>query len=152
MAYKTILFGILLLFSVPAAASAQTQTPPPFGTSFSGTQFGGPFGSGFGKVKGTVFTSFSNASMDVTTTMVIARDAQFKDVVATLQIQDYFDTSTSTGAFSFVQDDPGAFGVFIGTFKSNADVVTSFTGTLTEIFSDGSFEIINLKSGKQIVQ
>jgi len=89
--------------------------------------------------------------LDAAVTMTIT-DPQSNDVIATLVMQDYFDTGPSTGAFSFVQDDGlnSNFGIFIGTFKSTADAVTSFTGTLVEIFADGSFVTLTLKSGKVI--
>ena len=83
-------------------------------------------------------------------------DSLSNAVIATLVMQDYFDTGPSTGAFSFVEGDgtncgiSENCGIFIGTFKSTADEVTSFTGTLVEIFADGNFETLIFKTGKVI--
>jgi len=148
MSYKAILFGILLLLTMHQVASAQPAT---FASSGSGTQFGGSLSSAFAKFKDKPFTSLSDTMLDAAVTLTIATDPQFNDVIATLQMMDYFDTGPSTGAFSFVQNDGSNFGVFNGTFKTQGGLLTSFTGTLVEIFADGGFVIMTLKSGKQVV-
>src|SRR5689334_6134951 len=110
MSYKAILFGMLLILSVPAVSSAQSD--------FSGKgSYQAFINSAVNTLKQIVYVRMSG-SLDFAATLTLANDAQFNDVIATLQMKDYFDTGTSTGAFSFVQDDvAGNFGVFIGTFK-----------------------------------
>jgi hypothetical protein len=140
MSYKAIILGLLLILCVPAVSSAQSD--------YSGQgSYQAFINSTVKKLKQIVYLRM-NGALDLATSLTIANDPQFNDVVATLQMKDYFDTSASAGAFSFVQDDgPNSnFGVFIGTFKSKADVITSFTGTLTEIFADGSFDIVTIKA------
>ncbi|HEY6197458.1 MAG TPA: hypothetical protein VI231_02515 [Candidatus Binatia bacterium] len=139
MTYKAILLGIFLILSAPAVSLAQSD----FSSKGSYEAF---INSAINQLKQVVYARISNTSLDVTTTLTLANDAEFNDVIATLQMKDYFDTGPSTGAFSFVQDEGGNFGVFVGSFKEKADVVTSFTGTLTEIFADGSFAIITFKA------
>jgi hypothetical protein len=154
MNYKTILFGILFFLTVLTVASAQAKTWKSKGKSFPCIHDNSP--PGCTKTKASPNVSLSNAHLDAAVTMTIT-DSLSNAVIATLVMQDYFDTSSSTGAFSFVEGDgtncgiSENCGIFIGTFKNSAtDEVTSFTGTLIEIFADGNFETLTFKTGTVI--
>ena len=148
MNYKIILFGMMLLLTLPTAASARHKK---FSTKASGTQCNNGSPSTCSKTKSSPTTDIDDDDPDLETTMQIIFDPLGSNN-ATLQKTDSFATGPSTGAFTFLQDDgpDSNFGVFTGTYKTTAGSITSFTGTLVMIFADGTFEVLKIKSAKEI--
>ena len=134
MSYKAILFGILLLLAVPTVSSAQVI----FQVSASGSEL---CTSTINKFKGTLFFEFNLQQL------LIATDSQISNVIATLDQQEIFVTGLTTGAFLYTQHDTNGIGTFSATFKTSGNLMTSFTGSLTEI-SGGCAETLAIKSGQ----
>ena len=151
MSYKAILLGILLLFAVPAVSSA-VPLELSYQASASGTDFCGGLAT---KFKGPLIIEFlfGDVAFEVNNAMAI-RDAQ-SNVIASLLQEEIFATSLTTGAFMYTKDDgSGNISTFAGSFKNDANtgILTSFTGTFNARFSNGCFETLTIKSGKQIIQ
>jgi Ni,Fe-hydrogenase I cytochrome b subunit len=141
MSYKAILLGILLLLAVPAVSSAQVF----FTAKVSGKNYCNGVAT---KLKEILFFEFNGQNM------LVATDQNFLNIIAEMQQFDlWFFPNTTTGFFTYTQDDVDSEGMFAATFNTNNFLLTTFTGKLNEIdLTTGCSQSITIKSAKPLVQ
>jgi len=138
MSYKAIPLGILLLLAVPAVSSAQVF----FQAKGSGTEF---CNGATTKFKSSLFFEF-----DPSQNLLVATDPNFAHIIANMQQSDLFFFDATEGFFSYNQNDTDT-GMFAATFQVSGLLLTTFTGALNEVYSDGCFKSLTFKSAKPFV-
>ncbi len=152
MSYKAILLGILLLLALPAVSSAVTPLELFYHATASGTNFCNNTAT---KVKEALIIGFLLGDVAFESNNVMAIEYAQSNVIASLQQEEIFATSLTSGGFMYTRNDSlGNISAFAGTFQNDANtgVLTSFTGTVNLTFQNGCFETLTIKSGKQIIQ